>query len=113
MPDPAKPDPFETLAQQSRDLHGHMYVLPLAGWILEAGKETVNAAEAMAGLKGRADRIRMLEALERLAKIGAVRELPRQDRKNATRCFESLDSPYWNLVKTYASRARDDARAGA
>jgi hypothetical protein len=111
LPDPSKPDAFDTLAQRSRSLHGHMYVLPVAAWILQAEKQTVTAADAMAGLAGRADRIRVLEALKRLAGIEALRELPRLDRKNATRCFELLDSPYWELVEAYANEVRHAARA--
>lgn len=113
MSEPAKLDAFDTLAKRSRSLHGHMYVLPVAAWILGAEKEVVTAAEAMAGLAGRADRIRVLEALKRLVEIEALGELPRLDRKNATRCFEPLNSPYWDLVKAYANGVRHAVRAGA
>jgi hypothetical protein len=90
-----------------------MYVLPVAACVLKASAETVTAAEAMVGLAGRADRIRVLEALERLAEIGALKELPRLDRKNAARSFEPLESPYWDLVKAHLLEARQAAKVSA
>ncbi|HWM54695.1 MAG TPA: hypothetical protein VNO20_04830 [Solirubrobacterales bacterium] len=79
----------------------------------------------MAGLKGRADRIRVIEALAKLAELGALEELPREDRKNSPRIFDRRENPYWGLVQNYLSELEapssaagqlteaDDAKTGA
>jgi hypothetical protein len=77
-----------------------MYVLPVAEWILRSGADAVGPSEAMVGLGGRADRPRIIEALVRLEKIGALRELPRTGRR-APRIFERVKNPYWSLVATH------------
>ena len=90
-------------------MHRHMYVLPVAAWILESGTQVIGPSEAMAGLLGRADRTRVIEALARLTELGALRELPRAARKNAPRAFERVADPYWGLVETYVTGARTSA----
>jgi hypothetical protein len=58
----------------------------------------------MAGLGGRADRQRVIEALERLVEVGAAIELPRDDRqKNSPRYFERAENPYWSFVAEYVA----------
>lgn len=95
------PQMFELLTLKSRGLHGNMYVLPVAAWALQSGAAVLSAREAMVGLQGQADRLRILEALARLCEIGALRELPREGRRNAPRFFERVESPYWSLVETF------------
>jgi hypothetical protein len=90
---------FELLANKSRSLHGHRYVLPVAAWILKSGVETVSPSDVMVGLGGRADRPRVIEALVKLASIGALTELPRAGKRDP-RLFERINDPYWNLVAT-------------
>jgi len=89
---------FDSLASKSRSFHGHMYVLPVAAWILSSGTTAPSVSEAVSGLGGRADRPRVIEALERLVEIGAMIELPRDAARNAARMFEKAESPYWALV---------------
>jgi hypothetical protein len=104
---------FDYLSLHSRRLHGHRYVLPVAVWIWTSQSQTVGASDAMVGLGGRLDRTRAIEALARLVEIGALRELPRAGQRNATRMFERVSDPYWNLVHAYAEAAADPDRAGA
>jgi len=95
------PDSFDALAARSRSLHGHRYVLPVAAWILLDKRQLVTAGEVMAGLGGRVDRPRVIEALAKLAELGALSELPRGSPRNAPRFFERVAHPYWNLVEAY------------
>jgi hypothetical protein len=106
-------DSFESLAARSRNLHGHRYVLPVAGWMLESQSRVTGATEVMAGLGGRADRTRVIEALAKLAEFGAVVELPRESRKTAPRFFERIDSPYWHLVQAYLVEPVETIAPGA
>jgi hypothetical protein len=99
------------MASVSRSLHGHMYVLPVADWVLEANPGAITPKETMVGLGGRADRARVIEALARLTEIGALRELPRPEQKNAARCFERVEHPYWELVAAYGSLSRGGVRS--
>jgi hypothetical protein len=94
---------FVALTAASRDLHGHMSVLPVAVLILREGTSVVGASEALRGLGGRLDRPRIIEALKRLEAIGAMRELPRLGPRNSPRAFERLpDSPYWAFAAAFA-----------
>ena len=97
MPNPATSQ-FDFLAAKSRTLHGHMYVLPIAAWILKSGVQAVTPSEVMVGLGGRVDRPRIIEALVRLAQIGALAELPRAGSRDP-RVFQRAKDPYWNLVE--------------
>lgn len=98
------PESFERLIVASRNLHGHMYVLPAALWVLDGRSGAFGVADVMGGLEGRVtDRQRVIEALTRLAAIGAVEELPRErGRKNAPRYFQRIDSPYWSFIRPFA-----------
>jgi hypothetical protein len=89
---------FDSLASKSRSFHGHKYVLPVAAWILSDSGGVIGVSDAIVGLGGRADRPRVIEALEKLAGIGALVELPRVNQPNAARMFQRVDSPYWALV---------------
>jgi hypothetical protein len=106
---------FDLLASRSRNFHGHKYVLPVAAWILDSGIEVISVSEAITGLGGRAERPRVIEALERLVGIDALVELPREDRPNAARMFQRAESPYWALVSAEAALSDDSAskRSGA
>lgn len=98
----SSPTPFDFDARVtlSRSLHGHKYVLPVAAWIAESGAALVTASDVMAGLHGRADRLRVLEALKRLVDIGAMIEMPHPGG-NAARYFQRVDDPYWLLVESH------------
>ena len=85
-----------------------MYVLPVAAWMLRSGVEVVEVSDAMRGLGGRADRPRIIEALEKLGEIGAVQELERGGRRNSPRIFSKTPNPYWSFVNAYLA----DATAG-
>jgi hypothetical protein len=98
-----KPSTFDDLAARSRALHGHRYVLPLAVWILETDVQVASVREAMVGMGGRADRVRLIEALLRLTEFGALNELPRGPQRNATRLFERNAHPYWDFVEAYGA----------
>lgn len=103
MPATIDDQEFATLTAASRDLHGHMSVLPVAVWIAREGEPVVTVSEVLRGLSGRVDRPRIIEALKRLEAIEALRELPRIGPANAARQFERLsDSPYWVFAVTYA-----------
>jgi hypothetical protein len=86
-----------------------MYVLPVAAWMLRSGVEVVEVSDAMRGLQGRADRPRIIEALEKLTEIGAVQELERGGQRNSPRIFSKMPNPYWNFVGAYLS---DSAHGG-
>jgi hypothetical protein len=97
-------DQFRALTEASRDLHGHMFVLPVAVWILFSDVSVVSVAEVLRGLDGRVDRHRIIEALGRLDLIGAMKELPRLGARNSPRAFEKLPgSPYWQFVASYSA----------
>ena len=103
MPATIDDQEFTALTAASRDLHGHMSVLPVAVWIVREGEPVVTVSEVLRGLSGRVDRPRIMEALKRLEAIGALRELPRVGPSNSARQFERIaDSPYWDLAVTYA-----------
>lgn len=86
----------------SKRLHGHQTVLPAAVWIHEGAVAVTTPPEVVQGLLGRADKNRVIEALEKLSEIGAVREMPRNGARNATRYFEKLsNSVYWTFVEGY------------
>jgi hypothetical protein len=113
LSDTAKIDPFKEAALRSRSLHGHMYVLPVALWILRSESKLVSPADAMVGLEGRADRHRVIEALVRLCAIGALEELPRADHKNAAREFQRVEDPYWFLVEGCAAELAASQRVSS
>jgi hypothetical protein len=92
---------YDELARQSKVLHGHRYVLPVAAWIQDSDVSILTAPDAVEGLAGRADKIRVIEALVRLNEIGAIRELPRESRANSPRFFEKERSAYWEFLAQY------------
>jgi hypothetical protein len=93
---------YEGLMKWSRRLHGHQTVLPVAVWIHEGDVTVTTPPEAVQGLLGRADKARVIEALEKLDGICAVREMPRNGARNATRYFEKLPtSVYWTFLEGY------------
>jgi hypothetical protein len=97
------PETFERLIAASRNLHGHMYVLPAALWVLGSPPKAFGVADVISGLEGRiTDRQRVIEALTRLTAIGAVEELPREERRNAPRYFQRIASPYWTFIGPFA-----------
>lgn len=86
----------------SKRLHGHQTVLPAAVWIHEGGGTVTSPPEVVEGLLGRADKARVIEALEKLADIGAMKELPRSGSQTAKRYFEKLPrSVYWAFLEGY------------
>ena len=99
---PMTPKEFEAWAALSRSFHGNRYVLPLAAWLLRDDVEAASASEAMAGLGGLAERVRVLDGLTRLVEIGAMEEMPRHGARNSPRYFARAKSPYWALVAAYA-----------
>jgi hypothetical protein len=108
MPIPSPPPgDLEFLAARSRELHGHKYVLPVAAWILQAGREVIGVRDVMIGLGGQVDRPRIIESLVKLAEFGALGELPRPSQRNSPRLFERVPSPYWTLVERYLAQARE------
>lgn len=99
-------DRFNRLSAYSATLHGHKYVLPVAVWLLERNeKGPVSQPEIRVGLV-HAESVRIFEALERLADIGALTELP---KVSGRRFFEQTPSPYW----TFAQAAAASLDAGA
>lgn len=94
---------FEALTAASRDVHGNMFVLPVAFWVAEESGSGVSVSEIMRGLQGRVDRHRIIEALERLCAIGAMEELPRPDVRNAPRFFDMKIHPYWAFVAAFTA----------
>jgi hypothetical protein len=92
-------DLFETLSAFSGKLHGHKYVFPVAVWLLgHQSSGPITQPEIRTGLI-HAESNRIFEALERLAEIGAVRELP---RVSGRRYFETSASLYWKYAEAQA-----------
>jgi hypothetical protein len=114
---PPDSDLFDAQVALSRTMHGHKYVFPVAAWIATSAPSVVSASDAMIGLGGRADRSRVLEALERLTELGAMSELPRPGQVNAARSFQPVrEDPYWSLVESHLARLEAqpaDTSAGA
>jgi hypothetical protein len=101
----ASPETFERLTAASRAIHGHRYVLSVAAWIEASDKETVSTRDAMQALGGNADRARAIEALVKLAEIGALEEMPRDEQVNSPREFaRNREDPYWSYAATTAAR---------
>lgn len=111
MPEPDSESVFDSLADRSRSLHGHKYVLPVAVWLLESEIQVISVREVMIGLGGRVDRIRVIEALTRLTSFGALRELPRQ-APSAPRFFERVGGPYWEFMQDYATESGESRGDG-
>jgi len=88
--------------------------MPVAAWIDENGVKVVTVSEAMLGLGGRAERPRVIEALVRLAEIGALLELPRDSQPNSARMFQRVEGPYWKLLaaETRGAGTNGSARTG-
>lgn len=103
---------FEAWAALSRSFHGNRYVLPLAAWIVRDEVKATSASEAMSGLGGLAERVRVLEGLSRLVEIGALEEMPRVGAGNSPRYFSRVEDPYWELVAAYARGIDRAAQVG-
>jgi hypothetical protein len=96
-------DYFTALTVASRDLHGHMFVLPVAVWMAEEDRSVASVSEVLRGLGGRLDRHRIIEAFARLDSIGAIEEMPRLGPRNSPRTFVRIaDSRYWQFALDYA-----------
>jgi hypothetical protein len=89
---------FEAAAARSVAIHGNRAVLPTAAWIYECDVNAVSAPEVYRGLRGELAPNKALDALQRLAQIGALEELPHLGRPYP-RTFQRLESPYWGLVQ--------------
>ena len=101
---------YDRVADRSAILHGHRHVLPVVAWILESGSEAITAPEATHGLAGLVTGNKVLEALERLDAIGALRELPYPGKPHR-RVFERIPSPYWDFAGQYLSEVAPSKRA--
>jgi len=106
------PQEFEAWARLSKSVHGNRYVLPLAAWVVRNEVKATGASEAMSGLGGLAERVRILDALGRLVEIGAMEEMPRVGPGNSPRYFARVEDPYWELVAAYARRIGQRLEAG-
>lgn len=69
---------------------------------MESAAPSATAPEAVRGLAGQLPANKALEALERLATIGALRELPYPGRPHS-RIFEPVPSIYWDFVGPYVA----------
>jgi hypothetical protein len=95
-------DRFATVSGRSQALHGNRNVLPVAVAIAEANWSTIKAPEVVAALGGHLPSNRVLDGLDRLCRIGALRELPYPGRPHP-RLFESMDSPYWAFAVDFGT----------
>jgi hypothetical protein len=106
------PQEFEAWARLSRSVHGNRYVLPLAAWMVRGEVKATGASQAMSGLGGLVERVRILDALGRLVEIGALEEMPRTGPGNSPRYFTRVEDPYWDLVAAYQRRIDQWMEAG-
>lgn len=88
---------YEQACSFSVFLHGNKHVFPAALWIAEQASESCKATEVGVGLSGKVAPNILLNALDRLCAIGALRELPYPGRPHP-RIFERQQSPYWDFV---------------
>jgi hypothetical protein len=92
---------YNYLVAASVPLHRNKFVLPVAAWIAQNRPETVAQPAVNLGLQGRAPANKIIEALERLDKIGALEEMP-QLGERGKRVFVVTDSSYWDFVRSYS-----------
>jgi hypothetical protein len=88
---------FDAAAARSVAIHGNRAVFPVAAWIAEAGVDAITAPEVVRGLGGELAPNKVLEALIRISKIGALDEMPHLGRPHP-RVFRLRKSAYWNFV---------------
>lgn len=105
---------FEAIAERSVVIHGNRAILPVAAWVLEAGKEDVTAPDTSKGLAGQVPPNKALEALARLSEIGALAELPHIGRPHPRIFRKCASAPYWPFVanELAAFRAEVSPEAG-
>ena len=89
-------DTYARLREVSVPLAGNNVLLPVAVAVADMGG-IVSAPEVMRELGGRLTTNRILEALPRLAQLGALRELPYPGLPHP-RQFEVIDGPFWSSV---------------
>jgi hypothetical protein len=101
-------DEYDRLARLSCGLTGNKGVLPVAAAIAElADGGTISTPEVAEHLGGRLPPNRVLEALGRLSRLGAVRELPYVGRPHP-RAYELVPGPFWTFVPGWAMDAEVD-----
>jgi hypothetical protein len=92
---------FEAVSRRSHGLHGNRNLLPVAIAVTELDREITTAPEVAVELGGRIAPNRVLDALHRLASIGALAELPYPGRPRP-RMFERRPSAYWAMAREVA-----------
>jgi hypothetical protein len=95
---------YAGVAERSLVLHGNSQLLPVALAFSELGQKSSSVPQVYRHLGGEVPAHRVLEALRRLEKIGAVEELPYVGRPHP-REFERRDSPYWEFAFAYSAGA--------
>lgn len=93
---------YDALADRSEAIYGHRHVLPAAVWILESGETSLTQPIVSRGLEGRSPPNKVLQALTKLNRVGALTELPFLGRPNS-RAFEKRESACWDLIREYAA----------
>jgi hypothetical protein len=89
---------LEEAQKQSQAIHGNKHVLPVAMAIFESGLTVLKAPEVGVAVDGRIPPNRVLEALTRLCRIGALAEMPHPGPP-VPRVFELRRDAYWDLVQ--------------
>ena len=89
---------FDAASARSVAVHGNRVVLPAAAWIFESGATDVTAPDVFRALRGEVAPNKALDALVRLAQMGALAEMPYPGRPHPRR-FSRQTSAYWSFVR--------------
>lgn len=100
---------FEQLARASVDLFGNRATLPVASAVARLGATTVQGPDAQRALSGQLPANKVLEALERLCRLGALHEMPYVGRPHA-RTFEIRgESCVWPFIRAFVEELTSES----
>jgi hypothetical protein len=94
---------YHSLCDRSSDLFKNRLVLPVAWAVLQITEDeaTVSASEIRVELGGRVENNQIRDALKRLERIGALRELPHTGPPSP-HIWVRQGHPVWDFVKAWA-----------
>lgn len=94
-------DDFDRLQRLSVELAGNNVLLPVAAALAGLPDAPATTPRVVEALDGRLPPNRVTEALQRLDRLGVVRELPYPGRPHP-RLFERVQGPFWTFVRAWA-----------
>lgn len=99
------PSSYQTLCRQSSDLFKNQLVLPVGWVVLELAEvgATVTATEIRRELGGQAENNQIREALKRLEKVEALRELPHAGPPSP-HVWVRHEHPAWAFVEAWVQQ---------